>query len=490
MSAKGPVTIIGAGIAGIAMSEALLRRGIEDFVILEKAASPGGVWRENVYPGVACDVPADNYAFRFAPNPDWSRRLAPGAEINAYLSRVFDGLGLRARARFGAEVTACHWTGADWRIEIAGQGPIRAASVICATGVLRDPKSPEILGLDRFGPVLHTANWQEDVPIDGRRVGIVGTGASAVQVIPDLARRASHLTIFMRSPPWIIPLPATFGLPVLRRVFRAIPRLYDAYRRISDEALVRAYAGIFLGKSPLTRAAFRTASRLSLLTVRDRDLRRTLRPDYPLGAKRMLYSTEFYRAVQRSNVSLVTDPITCAAPAEIRTGMGAHGLDTLVLATGFRAETFHRPIRVEGPGGVTIEDIWGDTPFAFRGVMLPGIPAFYMLLGPSSPIANTSNSHVAEWQAGYIAACIAEDDRTDAALMPTLAAARSQREIDDRAARKSVWMRPGAQNWYRSTCGTLMFSARRPAAVRRELRRPDWSEFTRLQRGPTASQIS
>ena len=486
MKTAGTVVIIGAGVAGLAMAEALLRRGIRDLIILERADSPGGVWHANTYPGVACDVPADNYAYRFARNPNWSQRLAPGQEIAAYLSRVFDRLGLRTHTRFGTEVTDCRWDGAGWQVTARSRSGeqflLQAISVVAATGILRVPKHPPIPGLGEFGPVVHTARWDKEAPVNGTAVGVIGTGASAIQAIPHLAKSARQLTVFMRTPPWVVPMSRHFAIPALRRMIRTVPGAYDVYCKVSDEALLRAYAGIFTGASPITRNLLRTTSRLWLFSLRDKALREKLRPSYPMGTKRILYSTSFYRAMQQPNVTLVTEPITAAAAGQVRTDDRVYALDALVLATGFESDRFVDPVTVTGRNEVTLEEIWDGTPYAFRGVMVPGLPSFYMLLGPSSPIGSTSNTHVAEWQADYVATCIAEESRTKTALMPTETATRIQRAIDDRAASKSVWNDPSVTNWYRTGRNNLMFSARPPSQVRREMRHPDWSEFTALSR--------
>ncbi|MEM9853931.1 MAG: NAD(P)/FAD-dependent oxidoreductase [Pseudomonadota bacterium] len=481
---SGPIAIIGAGIAGIAAAQALRSRGIEDFVILEKANAPGGVWRDNVYPGVACDVPSDNYGFAFAPHPGWTRRLAPGAEIERYLASVFGSLGLAEKTRFGVEVRACVWEGGAWSLDLGGQSRLRAASVICATGALRDPKWPDLPGLESFGTLIHTARWDSAQDLSELDIGVVGTGASAVQAIPELAKTARSVSVFMRSPPWIIPMSPRFALPPARWLLRASPALYRAYCQLSDEFLIRGYGGIFLGKSRALRGLFTAIGRLALRTVSDPALRAKLRPDYPLGAKRILYAKAFYPAMQRANVRLITEPITRVAEGEVTAGHISHRLDCLVIATGFEAARFHAPIKVRGLEGHTPEALWGRAPHAFRGVMLRQIPSFYMLLGPSSPIASVSNTRLAEWQAGYIAQCIAHERETGVALRPREAAARDDRDREGSAARRSVWLKDDTQSWYLSSGNALMYGAQLPARVRAGLRRPDFSELEEISRRP------
>ncbi|WP_167858539.1 flavin-containing monooxygenase [Methylobacterium nonmethylotrophicum] len=448
------VAIIGAGLSGIVMGLRLKRAGFHDFVLLEKAGRLGGTWRDNAYPGVACDVPAHFYALADAPNPDWTRRYPPGAEILRYAETVAAETGLQPHLRFGQEVVAADWTGRDWILTMSTGSTLRADAVVSATGLLHHPRLPAIPSLERFaGPVIHTARWRDDVALSGRAVGIVGTGSSGAQVIPHLAETARRLTVFQRTPAWVLPLPDRRAPAWLRHALRRAPLLLRLWHALGSEVLARTYAASFVGESPLVRRLIARRCAQALRTVRDPGLRRTLTPDFPPGCKRLVFSARYYPALQRPNVAVVAAPVREVVPEGLVTADGRlHPLDVLVLATGFDGQAYLRPLRLSGVGGATLDALWRERPQAYRAVALPKMPNFFLLLGPHSPTATVSAVKVAEWQASFILRCLEVARRERAALSPTWSALRREMARIDAALAGTVWA-SGCDSWYLDASG-------------------------------------
>lgn len=444
------VVVIGAGASGLAMVAKLKAAGFDDVQVYEKAGDLGGTWRENTYPGVRCDVPSRLYCFSFALNPDWSQTYAAGAEIQAYLQRVADEHDLRRHIAFGTEVVECRWYEGRWRVTLGDGSTDTADVVVAATGILHQPHRPAIPGLEGFtGPVLHTAAWDHGCSLEGRRVAVVGTGSSGVQVTSALADVAGRLHVFQRTPQWILPLPNLASRPLGRWLRRHVPGLDRATHRCASWLLEHTLGAAVIEQDwrlRLVELAVRAHLRLA---VRDPALRARLRPpDRPM-CRRLIMSPTYYRALQRPHVEVVTDAIAEVGPTWVRSTDGTvREVDALVLATGFRPHRYFRPMRLIGVGGFDVEDLWREGPHAYRTVALPGFPGFFMLVGPHSPVGNHSVLAVAETQADHVVAwvrALAQGRWQSAA--PTLAATRAYNERLRAALPGTVWM-SGCTGWY------------------------------------------
>ncbi len=398
-SVEPTVAIIGAGMSGLLMGIKLAEAGIDTFTIYEKASRVGGTWRENTYPGLACDVPARYYTYSFEPNPNWSELFAPGSEIQDYFERVTDDYGLRRHIRFGQEIEEGRFEDGRWHLRTAAGEQVVADFVVAATGFLHHPHVPDIAGLDTFdGPTFHTARWDHDVDLDGKRAGIIGTGSSGVQVISAIAERVGHLSVFQRTPQWILPFPNHRHSRLVRTLMghsRGLNRFaWRAYR-----AGAESFAGEALVHPGWQRRVLSRICRAHLRAVRDPELRRRLTPDYEPACKRLVLSGRFYQAMQHPNVELVDTDIDHVGPAGVVTKDGRlHELDVLVLATGFRVHDFMRPIELVGPSGNRLSELWEGRAISYRTVALPGFPNLFTVPGPFSPLANASIIEVSESQ--------------------------------------------------------------------------------------------
>jgi cation diffusion facilitator CzcD-associated flavoprotein CzcO len=405
MTGRQPrIVIIGAGIAGIATAVTLQREGFHDFTILEKGADVGGVWHWNRYPGLTCDVPSQLYQFSFAPKPDWTSLFASGEEIQRYLRDVVERLGLDDHLQLNAKVVSAVFTGSGWQIRTSDGGELEADFVIAATGVLHHPFTPDIPGLDSFsGDVVHTARWDDDVVTNGRKIAVIGTGSTGVQVVSALQREAKRITHFVRTPQWVMWAP--MGLPQPALLGAALRRLPGVHRWMYG--LLLWASGILADVT--TRPSWRRRmvqdfARWSLRAqVRDRELRSRLTPDYQPLCKRQVVSASYYRALRARNAELVTDAIERITPRGIRTADGREiDVDVLVFATGFQAHNYMRPMNLRGRDGVSIDDAWAKGPRAYRMTAIPGFPNFFTVLGPNSPTGSISLQYSAELTARYI----------------------------------------------------------------------------------------
>ncbi len=397
--------IIGAGLAGIMSAIKLAEAGYRDITLFEKAERLGGTWRENTYPGVACDVPSHLYSYSFAPNPDWSRVFSPGHEIQAYLEQVARSYEVESRIRFSEEVTRCEFLDGRWRIETS-RGRVEIADVvIAATGVTHHPNLPDFPGLADFsGAVFHSACWDHRVTVDARRVGIVGTGSTAVQLVAALVDRVSRLVVFQRTAQWIMPQDNVPYSPEQRALFRQNPEQLCGLRAELERRFVENFSNavVDLG-SPQLRVIEDTCLANLESQVRDPELRERLRPDYRAACKRLIVSSDFYASIQKPNVALVTAAVEAVERGGVRTRDAVlHDLDVLVLATGFRTDRFVRPTEVIGRDGLRLAQVWRDRPTAYLSVAVPGFPNLFMLNGPSSPVGNFSLIEVAELQMNYV----------------------------------------------------------------------------------------
>jgi cation diffusion facilitator CzcD-associated flavoprotein CzcO len=358
--------IIGAGPAGILAAIRLTQAGFTDVVIYEKAHRLGGTWRDNTYPGIACDVPSHLYCYSFEPNPDWSRGFAPGAEILAYLEDVAHRYDVARRIRYAEEVTRCEYLDGRWRIETNTGAWDTADVVIAATGVTHHPRLPGIPGLDTFaGPAFHSARWDHSASLDERRVGVIGTGSSAVQIVAALGERVAQLTLFQRTAQWIMPQENPVYGAEERALFRRAPDKMRSMRAEFAQAFVEGFSDAVVDADSPQLKVIEDACLGRLETnIVDPALREKLRPTYRAACKRLVVSNDFYPAMQRSNVQLVTEAIESIEPNGVRTrDARLHELDVLVFATGFRTDRFVRPMEVVGHDGVRLSARWAQRAF-------------------------------------------------------------------------------------------------------------------------------
>lgn len=445
------VAIVGAGFAGLGMAMQLKRRGIEDFVVFERSHQLGGTWRDNTYPGCACDVPSILYSYSFAPNPAWTRVFPAQAEIRAYLERCADTAGVRRHIRFGCELTEAAYDEdtAIWRVRLQTGETIVARVLILALGPLNKPLIPALPGRERFaGRAFHSSQWEHDYDVRGKRVAMIGTGASAIQIVPAIAPLVEHLTLFQRTPPWIIPRP---DAPVPQRVAGALRRV-PLLGRLARTAIYWALEVRALGftVSPRFLPAQERAARKHLeAQVPEPELRRVLSPDYRIGCKRMLISSDYYPALRRSNLEIVTSPIRELREHAVVTEDGReHPVDAIVYGTGFRATDGLGTIRITGRGGASLADAWRDGMEAFLGTTVSGFPNLFFLIGPNTGLGHNSMILMMEAQFRYVLSALALLRTRGARALDVKAGV--QRRFNrglQRRMKRTVWT-SGCRSWY------------------------------------------
>jgi cation diffusion facilitator CzcD-associated flavoprotein CzcO len=449
------VVIAGAGFGGLGAAIRLLQSGERDLVVLEKATEIGGTWRDNTYPGCACDVPSVLYSFSFAPNPDWSRSFSPQPEIWDYLRACVRRFNLEPYLRLGVELEQATWDdeARRWRIRTS-DGELTADVLVAATGPLCEPRIPDLPGLDAFaGTVFHSARWRHDHDLSGRDVAVIGTGASAIQFVPQIAPDVRRLTVFQRTAPWIIP---RGDLPISRRA-RAAYRRFPIVQRLARSAVYAALELLVLVMlhPRISRLPQRIAERNLERQVKDPELRASLTPDYALGCKRILYSNKYLRAVQRDNVQLETTAVARVLPNGVVGADGVeHEVDTIILGTGFHVTDQPIADRVVGRDGRTLADHWQGSPRAYDTVTVHGFPNFFLLLGPNSGLGHSSVVVMAEAGIDHLLAAMEHLRSTGAAALEPSPEAQSAfvREVDRRMA-GSVWTSGGCRSWYLDATG-------------------------------------
>jgi cation diffusion facilitator CzcD-associated flavoprotein CzcO len=469
--------IIGAGMSGLLMAIRLQRAGYWNFTILEKAASLGGTWRENTYPGVACDVPAYYYSYSFMQNPDWSRKFASGAEILAYFQSAAEKYKLLPHIRFNKRVARATFDGEQWEVVTEDGESRRVDFIVSACGILHQPVMPAITGLDEFqGASFHTARWDHGVELKGRRIGVIGTGSTGIQMMQPLAAQASQVSLFQRTAQWVMPVQDKVYTPFSRFLRRWVPGLarlqYYLHKRTFE-----AFSKLVL-EDGWQRRAVRKYTRINLDRVADESLRQQLTPDYEPGCKRLVMSDSFYQTMQRANVALVTKPITRVEASGVRTADGVlHKLDVLALATGFNPQAFMRPMELVNQHGVSLSTVWQRSIQAYRTVALPDFPNFFMLLGPNSPVGNFSVIAAAEAQADYILQCVQRKCRLGArAIAPSGPATVSYNKQIVAAMQGSIWL-TGCQSWYLDADGNPVTWPWTPQRFFSDLSKPDFSDY-------------
>ncbi len=445
------VAIIGSGFGGLGMAIRLKQAGVDSFVVLERGADVGGTWRDNHYPGCACDVPSHLYSFSYELDPDWSRMYATQPEIQAYLRRCADKYGIRPHVRFGAEVIEAAYDegAARWTVRTADGRALRARVVVSAMGGLSRPHVPDLPGIERFrGARFHSAQWDHGCDLRGKRVAVIGTGASAIQFVPQIAPEVARLDLYQRTPPWILPK-ADFAFDAAdKERFRRDPaRMRRLRNRIYWTTEVRALG--FTVNTRLLRGVETIARKHLAAQVPDPALRARLTPDYRLGCKRILIANDYYPALTRPNVELVTAGIREVREASVVDGDGRERpADALIYGTGFRATEPIAPTVIRGAGGVSLDDAWRGGIRSYLGITVAGFPNLFLISGPNTGLGHTSVVFMAEAQVDYIMSCLRALQARRARAVEVLP--QAQTSFDRwvrRRMKRTVWA-SGCKSWY------------------------------------------
>ncbi|GAA3238618.1 NAD(P)/FAD-dependent oxidoreductase [Actinocorallia longicatena] len=441
------IVIIGAGFAGLGMAIRLRKQGFDDFVILEKSHAVGGTWWDNTYPGCACDVPSPMYSYSFELNKNWSRLFAPQPEIQKYLAACAEKYDLQRYIRFGTKVDSLDWddAGEHWNVRLGDGDTLTPRAVISGMGALHIPSHPTIQGMADFkGTVFHSAEWDHSYDMAGKRVAVIGTGASAIQFVPQIAKKAAKLTLFQRTAPWIqpkpdIPMPGAFKLPGAARFVRNA--VYWAL-----EARAVGFALDPRLSAPQKTIAIRHIQR----QVKDPELRAKVTPDYTIGCKRVLLSNDYYPALSRANVDLRTEGIAEIREHSIVTVDGEEiEVDAIVYGTGFKVVDAMAEWHISGRDGVKLQEAWAEGIEAHHGVTLPGFPNFFMLLGPNTGLGHNSVVFMIEVQVAHILSCLKLlSDRKATTIEPRPEAMRAYNDKMHRRLRRAVWNEGGCNSWY------------------------------------------
>ena len=444
--------VVGAGFAGLGTAIKLDEHGFSDFIVVEKGDTVGGTWRDNTYPGAACDVPSQLYSFSFAPNPDWSRSFSPQPEIQAYLERTAEEAGVLDRFRFGVTVLDLAWDEDEqvWLVS-TDHGDVTADVVITGSGGLSEPRLPEIEGIESFeGEVFHSARWNHDYDLTGKRVAVIGTGASAIQIVPEVAKQVDHLDLYQRTAPWVMPRRDRDYTRLERFAFRHVPFFQKAYR-----------TGIYWGREcfvpgfTVNPKLAAPARKLALKNIEegisDPELRKAVTPDFQIGCKRILISNDYYPAVNSEHVDLVTDGIARITPSGIVTSDGTgRGVDAIIVATGFY--TTEQPIaqHIKGRDGRTLADAWSEKGMAaYKGTTIVGFPNLFQIVGPNTGLGHSSMVFIIESQIAYVLSALQQMGEREIATVETRPEAQQEWNQDlHKRMQRTVWSTGGCASWY------------------------------------------
>ncbi|RZI89409.1 MAG: NAD(P)/FAD-dependent oxidoreductase [Microbacterium sp.] len=449
------IVIIGAGFGGLGTAIELQRHGFTDITVLERADAIGGVWRDNTYPNAACDVPSSLYSWSFAPNPEWPRRYSGQADILEYIETVAQAEGVHDLVRCGTEVTGARYDDATatWTVTSATGETFTADFLVTAVGQLSRPVIPTIPGAETFaGPAFHSAEWDHDVDLRGKRVAVLGTGASAIQFVPGIQPLAGQVTVFQRSAPYVVPKADRAYTRSHHRAFARFPKTQAFGRKLTwvmSEQLNKSLVGTNPMKSVLEKAW-----RLHLRhQIKDPVLRAKLKPDYPIGCKRLLFSNDWYPALASANVDVVTHEAAEILPHGVRAGDGTvHEADVIIYGTGFAATEFLAPMQITGAGGVTLDEAWADGARAYLGICVPGFPNLGIVYGPNTNLGGSSIINMMESQSQLIRQLV--EQVADGGSITVRADVEDEfdQEIQQRIS-ASVW--GGCDSWYRDSAGRV-----------------------------------
>jgi len=443
------VAIVGAGFGGLGLAIQLKRHGYDDFVVLERTGDVGGTWNTNTYPGAQCDIPSNLYSWSFALNPGWTRAYPLRDEIHDYIRRCVDHFDVGDKIELETELTDATWNGDGWSIETS-QGPLEARVLVAAPGLLSEPSIPDLPGLDDFeGATFHTANWDHEQDLTGRDVAVVGTGATAIQVVPRIQEQVRKLTVFQRTPPWVI-----FSLDrevskLARRIYPHVPPLQRAARTAMWASLEPLALG--LTRYPRLLKGHELASKIMLKRqVRDPELRERLTPDYPFGCKRMLISNQWYPALDAPNVEVVTEGVEEIREGSLVASDGSeHAADTIVFATGFSPTDPPIARQIRGREGATLSDVWQGSPQSYLSTTVAGFPNLFLLYGPNSNLGHNSIVYMLESQMNYVMGALKAMRECGHRALEVRSEVQDayNEEMQSRLAR-SVWDSGGCGSWY------------------------------------------
>ncbi|MFN7944607.1 MAG: NAD(P)/FAD-dependent oxidoreductase [Blastocatellia bacterium] len=452
--------VIGAGLGGLCAGIKLKEAGFDDFVILEKGAKVGGTWRDNTYPGCACDTPVAVYQFSFAPSMKWSHLFPRHHEVQQYAEDLADNFGLRPHLQLGDEAISAVWDDANavWKLTTRQGKRYEADVIIPALGQLNRPLLPDIEGLNSFaGPSFHSARWDHSVELTGKRVAVVGSAASAIQIIPEVAKMAAHLTVFQRTPNWVLPrrdrpISDEEKMLIMTEPHVALHNREDIYLW-ADYLFWQAFSFTEVGRAAFTRMALDHLHE----QISDPELRRKLTPDYPPGCKRVLFADDLYPALTRPNVTLETTAISQITPAGIRTADGAeHGFDVIVYATGFETTGWQWSVDVVGRDGLHLREAWAAYPEAYLGITTARFPNMFMLYGPNTNLGHNAITFMLERQVEYtVKALQAMQERSLAAIEVTQSAQDQFNAELQAALAKTTWADPACHSWYKTADGRI-----------------------------------
>jgi cation diffusion facilitator CzcD-associated flavoprotein CzcO len=488
------VIVVGAGFGGLAAAHELSRDGLADVTVLEKADDVGGVWRENTYPGAACDVPSHLYSYSFARKTDWGRRYAEQPDILGYIRDTADRFGLRKLVQTGVEVTSATYDDgtATWRVATSTGEVLEADVLVPAVGQLSRPAIPPIPGIDTFaGPSFHSAEWRHDVDLTGKRVAVLGTGASAIQFVPRIRRKARQVTVFQRSAPYVVPKLDRGYTGTHHAAFGKVPGFAAAMREVVWQ--ITELLGLALTRvAPLARLLQAWATFNLRRRIKDPALRAKLAPDYPIGCKRVLFSSEWYPALAMDDVDVETDAITEVTPTGVRTADGRlHDADVIIYGTGFKATEFLAPIAISGRHGRDLHAEWSSGARAHLGMAVPGFPNMFLIYGPNTNLGSSSIILMMEQQARYIRQLVGELARRGPNRAFEISQAVEEAYDTEVQARLDDGVWTDCDSWYRSGSGRV--TTNWPGLVREYQRRTRSADLTSYQEvlpEDTAKEVS
>ncbi|KAB7754431.1 flavin-containing monooxygenase [Mycolicibacterium mucogenicum] len=445
------VAIIGAGFAGIGAAIRLKDQGITDFEIFERGTRVGGTWRDNTYPGAACDIPSRLYSYSFAPNPDWSHTYSGSNEILGYIDNMVESFGIAPHIRFGHNVTGVEYdeVAGEWTVNFEGREPVQARAVIVASGPLANASFPKIEGIETYeGHKIHSARWDHDYDFTGKKVAVIGTGASGVQIVPELVKVAKSVKVFQRTPGWVIPRLNGSTSGWLKRIYKDVPFA----EKLARSAWFWGHESVALGvvwDSPFTRVVEAVSLANLRLQVKDPWLRRQLTPDFSAGCKRLLMTADYYPALQADNCKLVTWPIARLSPKGIRTVEGIeHQFDAIVFATGFEVSKAGTPFPVIGIDGRELAAEWSRGAYAYRSVAVSGYPNLYFTFGPNSGPGHSSALVYMEAQIDYIVEAISKLLQFGWKSLDVRPEVQARYNEDIQQRLQSTTWNSGCQSWY------------------------------------------
>ena len=445
------VAIIGAGFSGIGMAGRLLKDGVTDFAVYERADEVGGTWRDNTYPGCQCDIPSVLYSYSFMPNPDWTRAYPLQEEIREYLKRCARELGVMPHIEFGVEGQGAQWDDEEriWRLQTSA-GERTANVLIGGMGGLTEPQYPDIEGLDSFeGTMFHSSRWDHEHDLDSERVAVIGTGASSIQFVPEIQPEVGKLTLFQRTPAWVLPDPDRRLGERERNLYRSFPAAQRAMRALTYLSLEATVVGTIVDRR-LIKWGEAIGRRHIANQVADPELRAKLTPSYTLGCKRITLSNKYYRALTQPNAEVVTDAITEVRPHSVVTADGSEReVDTIILGTGFKVFDNPGMAMIRGRDGRSLLDQWEGSPRAYLGTAVPGFPNLFFIVGPNSAGGFNSIIFTSEAHINYAASCLREMDRQGVETVEVKPEVYEAFNRDtERRLAGSVWNEGGCASWY------------------------------------------